>query len=161
MLGRCRDLSLVYSSASEDTSSLTNTNCSLYGWVFPSACADWAFFALFPPIFHLDMYSLFLLLPVDIWIIAPSLAQRSSWHPCLGKAASPAHRLLCFSSSGFRVHTVLFNLYVQNQCLKSKIQELVLKKLAVVSALPLESKAVFRVTKMLCLKPGMKDSSTF
>lgn len=45
--------------------------------------------------------------------------------------------------------------------MKSEIQKLVLKKLAVVSALPSKSKAAFRVIKMQGLKPGMEDSSTF
>lgn len=103
------------------------------------------FLALLLPIFQPDASSLFLLLPVDRWIIVSWLVQHSSWHPCSG---SP-----CACRAAHQPGTAAGSRVLQNQCLKSEIQELVLKKLAVVSA-PLASKpkAAFRVIAAQGLK---------
>ena len=114
---------------------------------------------------------LLLLFPVDQWIIASLLVQQSSWHPCSGRAraALPAKqapqpreqpRAAVLFQQRFQGPHSPFNLDMQNQCLKSEIQELVLKKWVVVSvALPSTSKAAFGVIKTEGSKPGTENSS--
>lgn len=100
-------------------------------------------FCLCTPIFccvvslHLPAWHvqpLFLLLPVDIWIIASLLVQQSSWHLCSGSACSVACKagwdswvLLCGSSGHFRTHTALSASPCKTSMWKSEIQEPVLK----------------------------------
>lgn len=109
--------------------------------MFPSACPGWGFFSIvssYLPAWYIQ--SLFLMQPVDRWIIAPWLVQQSSWHPCRQPMCSTA----CKAAQ--QPGTAAGTCVLQKQGLKSEIQELALKKLTVVSA-ALPSKFPFGVIK--------------
>lgn len=96
--------------------------------MFPSAYACWFFSFFFLivsshlPAWHVQ--PLFLLLPVDIWIIASLLVQQSSWHPCSSSAlaalpAKQAHQpASVWFQQWFQDPRSPFNLSVQKQHLK-------------------------------------------